>query len=314
MAARGVFTGHWPLLGRVPAAETLVIQMAFAEMVISRFLQVLATIATVSLALLVFHADTFHVLGHEVGKLVAGVIAVLVTWPRAELRGQTNQVFRERKNFWSAIVTWGVVAIWLAIVSVAGYFAIGAAALWIVASGTVIGVATAAAATRATRPVLAPHQVIPQLPATLRGHKGYAVWQAARTALAAGDPRTAERIWRQLADRKAADRTGERSAGGAGASRTVAGQQVSAAAKAMMASLALDRGAWQDAVEWAELACGAVPASAPAGYLTRTLAAHVMLGAGLAERAVELSLRWRPPVTRGGYGGTGQRGWCSPRR
>lgn len=290
MAVRGVFTGHWPLLGRVPAAETLVIQMAFAETVISRFLQVLATIAAGSLALLVFHADTFHVLGHEVSKLVAGVIAVVVTWPRAELRGRTNQVFREHKNFPSAIVTWAEAAIWLAIVSVAGYFTIGTAAVWTVASGTVIGTAAAVAATRATRPALAPHQVIPQLPAALRWHKGYDVWQAARTALAAGDTRTAERIWRQLADGRAAESTGGRigASGGVGAGRTVAGRPVSAAAKAMMASLALDRGDWQEAVEWADLACRSVPVSAPVGYLTRTLTARVMLGAGLPERAAEL--------------------------
>ena len=289
MAVRGVFTGHWPLRGRVPAAESLMIQMAFAEMVISRLLQVLATVTTVSLALLVFHPDTLHVLGHDVSKFVAGIIAVLVTWPLAALRGPTNQIFRERMTFLHALFVWAMEAVWLAIVSAVGYFTIGTTAVWIVASGTAIGITSAVAATRATRPTLAPHHMAPQLPAALRWHKGHDIWQAARTALAAGDALTAERIWRQLADGMSADGTGSRSraASGAGTSRTVAGRQVSAAAKAMMASLALDRGAWQDAVEWADLACRAVPVSAPVGYLTRTLAARVMLGAGLPERAVE---------------------------
>ena len=288
MAVRGVFTGHWPT-GRVPAAESLMIQMAFAEMVISRLLQVLATVTTVSLALLVFHPDTLHVLGHDVSKFVAGIIAVLVTWPLAALRGPTNQIFRERMTFLHALFVWAMEAVWLAIVSAVGYFTIGTTAVWIVASGTAIGITSAVAATRATRLTLAPHHMAPQLPAALRWHKGHDIWQAARTALAAGDALTAERIWRQLADGMSADGTGSRSraASGAGTSRTVAGRQVSAAAKAMMASLALDRGAWQDAVEWADLACRAVPVSAPVGYLTRTLAARVMLGAGLPERAVE---------------------------
>ena len=269
LVARGLFRGHWRF-GRVPSAEALVLQMTLTESVTSRFFQALAAILAGLTALLVFPVEELHVLGLDSGRIVAVLIAVVVAWPRAELRGRTNLTLRRESNATLAIAGWLPVVIWVAIVSVCGYFAIGLAALWIAAVSLAIGVSAGFISTRVTRPVLAPHLAVPRLPLVLRWRKGHDIWQAARAAMVAGDAATAERIWRQLAIDPAVN------------------GQVSALAKAMVAGLSLDRGAWQEAVEWADLAVRPVPAASPAGYLTRTIAARIMLGAGLPSRSVEL--------------------------
>lgn len=269
LVVRGLLGWHWPF-GRVPATEALLLQMALVESVVSRLVQVLAATLAGLLALLVFPVDPLDVFGHDISRLIAVVIAVVVSWPRAALRGETNLTFRPESNTPRAISAWVPVAVWLAIVLVAGYFAIGTGGLWITAASLAIGMAAGLASTRLTRPALAPRPTVPQLPVSLRWRKGHDIWDAARAALAAGDPETARRIWRQQAADPATNR------------------QVSALAKAMLAGLALDQGAWQEAVEWSDLSLRGISASSSAGYLTRTVAARVMLAAGTPDRAVEL--------------------------
>ena len=269
LVVRGFLGWHWPF-GRVPATEALLLQMALVESVVSRLVQVLAATLAGLLALLVFPVDPRDIFGHGISRLIAVGIAVVVSWPRAALRGETNLTFRPESNALRAISAWVPAALWLGIVLVAGYFAIGTGGLWITAASLAIGVAAGLASTRLTRPALAPRPTVPQLPVSLRWRRGHDIWGAARAALAAGDPETAGRIWRQQAADPATNR------------------QVSALAKAMLAGLALDRGAWQEAVEWSDLSMRGISASSPAGYLTRAVAARVMLAVGTPDRAVEL--------------------------
>jgi tetratricopeptide (TPR) repeat protein len=264
-AARGLLTGHWPF-GRVHSAEALMLQMVWVESATSRLFQALTVTIAGLLALLAFHVGQRHAFGHDVSRLVAVAIAVAVAWPRAWLRKAT----RPGETTASAIADSVPMAIWVTIVSVGGYFAIGLGALWIVAASLATGVSTGLAAKRLAQPTLTPRPGAPQLPLAFRCRKEHDIWQAARTAMADGDIDTAERIWRQLAEDPASH------------------PQVSALAKAMMAGLSLDRGAWQESVEWAEQALRAVLAPSPGGYLTRTIAARVMLAAGIPERSVTL--------------------------
>lgn len=289
LVARGLLRQHWRF-GRVPSAEALLLQMALVESVTSRLLQTLAVALASSLALLVFPVDQLHVLGYDVSRVIAVLIAVVVAWPRAKLRGRTNLTLRRESNATLAITAWLPVVVWVAIVSFCGYLAVGLGAIWMAITSLAIGVCAGFVSTRVTRPALAPHLAVPRLPLVLRWRKGHDIWQAARAAMTAGDAAAAERIWRQLATNPAIN------------------WQVSALAKAMLAGLSLDRGAWQEAVEWADLAVSAVPASTPAGYLTRTIAARIMLGAGVPGRSVELIHEvqatgyrrrvWRDPVAR----------------
>jgi hypothetical protein len=269
LVVRGFFGWHWPF-GRVPATEALLLQMTLVESVVSRLLQSLAATLAGLLALLVFPVDHLDVFGHDISRLIAVVIAVVVSWPRAALRGRTNLTFRPESNASLAISAWTTVAIWLVIVAVASYFAIGTASLWITAASLAIGIAAGRVASRLTHPVLAPRLAVPQLPARLRWRKGSDIWAAARMALAADDPETAERIWRQQDARPATNR------------------QIRAMAQAMLAVLALDRGAWQQAVEWSGKSRCETSTSSPAGYLTRTVAARVSLAVSSPGEAVEL--------------------------
>lgn len=257
---RGYVFGAWPF-GRLPSAEMLLLRMTVAESVIGRSLQSAAAVAAILVAVFFPGLGGLHVAGHDVARPVAVLIGVVACWPRAAPRRPGRPLVEPGTV---------LVVIWSGMLAVIAYFCLGLPGLWIMLSSAAIGLAFGFASTKAMRPRLAPRITVPRLPVGLRWRRGHDIWQAARAALMAGTGDTAERLWHGLA-------TGTR-----------VNPQIRAQSQAMLASLALDRGAWQEAVQRAGESLRLVPSGRRTRYLTQTVAARVMLAAGDPRRSLEL--------------------------
>ena len=254
---RGLVFGVWPLAAS-PRQRVLLLQMMVAESVTNRFFQTVAALSGGAIGFVFSGTSGLHLLGHDLARWLTAIIGAVVAWNWARLRPRTLPQSLKR----SLPV--------MVVFSAAVYFVLGFSGLWVLVASTVVGMAAGLINKKTTR-LHTPRISVSALPARLRWRRGHGFWQAGRTAMNDGRQEAADRLWRQLA-------TGS----------IPAHEQIRALSQAMLASLALDRAAWQESVEWADQAVAATPMQAQAGYLTRVVGARVMLAAGNPAQSVAL--------------------------
>ena len=289
---RGLLFNKWPAgsaISAEPSAEKLILQMVIAESIGSHFFQALAMGIAIPIGVFMPDIASLHVAGYDVARPIVIIIGIIAAWRSAN--GQAHDEHARRvaaaRNLGSPYLIIGARALQAS--GVAAVLVTGGIMALVLHVGAMLALLAAVAAgglawftrRKVLRPRLAPTEVVPRLPVSLRWHRGHDVWNAARAALINGDAAAAERIWRQLVS-----------------GRTPAQGQIRALSKAMLADIALTHGDWQESVQWADAAVSEARADSAACYLTRSIAARVLLAAGNPARSVELL----DEVERAGHG------------